>query len=164
MAKFLVVESGDHSPYAMYEASEQKPEDFIVDGKTFIHCLVMPGANPTYCNIVNDDGVWKATPKIDVEYVKAILKKRCDYAMGLIGQFAAENQLLGITVIQAAENFSVMSPIILAMQCGALETAIYLLKGIPNESLDGKFLTKPRLLKYVNLCEDFLGVSQSGAW
>jgi len=164
MAKFLVVEAGDHTPYALYEAESQRPEDFQVEGKTFIHCLLTPGTNPSYFNVVNDGGVWKATPKIDTEYVKNILKLRQEFGFGLIAQFAAENRLLGITDSQSAAVFSKVYMIILAFQVGALDTAIYMFKQMTSEDMDGTFLTASRALKYVNLCEEFIGVPKSQGW
>lgn len=164
MAKFLVVDSENHEPYALYEADSQRPDDFLVEGKSFIHCIVTTGANPSYCNIVNDAGIWKATPKIDVNFVKGELMKRIDFAIGLIAEFSAENQLLGITAEQTTAVFGAMSGIILAMQVGALETAIAMLKALPDEVMDGVIFSKARLLVYVNKCENFMGVPLSGAW
>lgn len=164
MPKYLICKADDHMAMGMYEADSVNIHAMTSDDVEVIHCLVMPGADPTYCNIVNDGGVWKATPKVDVQLIKQELLKRIDFAIGLIAEFSAENQMLGISVEQTTAVFGAMSGIILAMQVGALETAISMIKAMPDEAMDGVIFSKARLLVYVNKCESFMGVPLSGAW
>lgn len=101
------------------------------------------------------------TPVVDVGVAKQVVLARMDFSIGLIAQWAAENRLMGITVSQSLTVFSYFCNILVALQIGALETAIALIKGLPPESRDGRFITDARLLQYVNLCEDYLGIPRS---
>lgn len=161
--KFLVVEADSFVPYAVYEASAAKPEDYQVEGKTFLHCQLQAGANPSYCNIINDNGTWKATPKIDAFSIGQILAKNEEYAKGLLAEFAAENKLLGITDAQTATLIENHSFLIQAVKMGYFPTAIYMIKNMPSEKKDGTFVTDARLLKIVNKLESFSGLPQSSS-
>lgn len=103
------------------------------------------------------------TPIVDVGVAKQVILARMDFATGLIAQWAAENKLMGITLPQSLLVFSYFSDILTALQIGALEIAIGLIRLLPPESRDSVFITDTRLLHYINLCEDYLGISRSNS-
>lgn len=85
-----------------------------------------------------------------------------DTAFGdeLITEFSAENVILGISELgKTGDILDILSPVIEALRAGSLIEAITRAKEISLASYDDIFITKPRLLIFINKLEDHLGIT-----
>jgi hypothetical protein len=110
-------------------------------------------------NIVNDHD---PAPYDLEELLKKSVSGAMDFGKDLIIKFGAENMLLGI--IQYGMLSTVrknMKEVTDALTSGAITDAIAEARAIPAENKDAIFITDQRLLNYINLCEDYLGMERS---
>ncbi len=104
---------------------------------------------------------YKRANSIDLT-VTAAVEESIDFGWYVIREFSKENVLLGITELgmtgQVREN---TKEIIEALSVGSLYEAISKSKTITDDKKDAIFITDARLLKYVNMVEDFLEIPRS---
>ena len=98
-------------------------------------------------------------PPVDVA---KILMASIAFGDELILEFATENVLMGVEQLGMTNHVrKTMSEVISALKTGALSDAIYEARQIPDDKMDDTFITKPRLLIFINKCESFMGLELS---
>lgn len=101
-------------------------------------------------------------PVSSEEYVEGKVKEAIAFGQALRDRFVKENILLGITQANMTNIVRKrLKEVTDAIKDGGLKDAIYEIRQIPVENRDGVFVSDARLLKYVNLIEEFLGLPLS---
>jgi hypothetical protein len=94
--------------------------------------------------------------------VSAAIEASIDFGWLILREFSKDNVMLGITQAgMTARVRSVTADVINALSTGSLYDAIAQAKAIPAENKDPVFITDARLLKYVNMVEEYLGLTPS---
>jgi hypothetical protein len=100
--------------------------------------------------------------RITLNYVESAVSDAMSFGRNLLIKFAAENTVLGITELNMTSHVRVVtSSVVSALMVGAVSDAIDQVRLIAEEDKDDVFLTDVRLLKYINLCEDYLQIPRS---
>jgi hypothetical protein len=138
-----------------YVAEEINLDAFESD-RPVIHADVPSWVSPTNCKLIQIAGIWHAVTNVEYAIADA-----ASFGQRIIIKFAAENVLLGIIQLGMASTVrGVMSAVIQCLQTGSLYDAVDQLRAIPPESKDGTFVTDARLLVFVNLIKDYLGLAR----
>ena len=127
--------------------------------RAVIHAVVPSYVDPTSCQLVSILGFWYAATNIESAIVNAI-----SFGQHLMVKFAAENVALGITQLNMTNTVrTVMVLVIQDLQTGSLIDAMAQARAIPSGSKDAIFITDARLLSFINLVEDYLGMVRSSS-
>jgi hypothetical protein len=140
-----------------YVASTPNYSDWTAGDRPVIHAIVPPYVSPTNCKLMSIIGVWYA-----VNVVEAAIANAVAFGMHLTIKFAADNVMLGVTQAGMTTTVrTVMAPAIQCLQTGSLYDAIAQCRAVPGGSKDATFITDARLLAFINLVEDYLGIVRS---
>lgn len=140
-----------------YVSDKPKYDKWVAGNRDVIHAIVPPYVNPTSCKLMSIVSVWYAVNAVEFAIANAVA-----FGQHLMIKFAADNVMLGITQAgMTATVRTVMAASIQCLQTGSLYDAIAQVKAIPAESKDATFITDARLLAFVNLVEDYLGILRS---
>lgn len=157
MAKFLMVKEGTLEPMGYYEA-DAVDQSRISSDQTILHVEIPSQVEPRFAKAIMQNGQLTV---VSSRTYSATAIEREEFGAKLIREFMAGNQAGGISAAASYQVLVAMLPIVVCLRIGALESALYAIKGIPQEARDGVYVSDAKLLAYCNAIESFLGISLS---
>ena len=142
-----------------YSAASPNLSEWTSGDRPVIHAIVPPYVNPTSCKLMSIIGIWYAVNVVEFAIANAVA-----FGQHLLIKFAADNVMLGITQAGMTSTVrAVLGPVVQCLQTGSLYDAMAQCRAVAPESKDATFVTDIRLLAFINLIEDYLGMVRSVA-
>ena len=140
-----------------YVGTAPNYSDWTAGDRPVIHAIVPPYVSPTNCKLMSIVSVWYAVTAVEYAIANAVA-----FGQHLMIKFAADNVMLGVTQAgMTATIRTIMAPAIQCLQTGSLYDAIAQCRAVAPENKDPTFITDARLLAFINLVEDYLGLVRS---